>query len=151
MYQAKKHRAKVMYHSGMNQAVDIAILHGDSMLIIQRGDTKKWALPGGMVENNEDLKTSAARELSEETGIKVKGSVLKHLFHFKVDDPRNTDEAWIETDVFCFTCMYMPQVKIDLKEVKDFKWITKQDTANVEFHANHKEFIAEIFEKFIAK
>lgn len=44
-----------------------------SVLLIQRGGEPyrgQWALPGGFVEMDEDLETSALRELAEETGVK---------------------------------------------------------------------------------
>jgi len=42
------------------------------ILLQQRADNGKWGLPGGCQELGENLKTTAVRELYEETGIKIK-------------------------------------------------------------------------------
>jgi 8-oxo-dGTP diphosphatase len=61
------------------------------ILLIQRGNPPyqgKWALPGGLVEEDEDLDVCAHRELEEET--KVTGVVLEQLHAFGAPhrDPR---------------------------------------------------------------
>ncbi len=40
-------------------------------LLIRRGDTGEWALPGGTVEWGERLRTGIVRELLEEAGVRV--------------------------------------------------------------------------------
>lgn len=65
---------------------------GLSTLLIERNiDPYKgqWALPGGLVLNNESLEEAIERELSEETGISI--NYLEQLYTFgKVGrDPRN--------------------------------------------------------------
>jgi len=48
----------------------IARTKAGQLVLIKRGDTHLWALPGGTVEWGEDLRTTALRELLEEAGIK---------------------------------------------------------------------------------
>lgn len=49
----------------------IPILPDGRIVLIQRSDTGRWALPGGMVNWGEDIATSIHRELEEETGLEV--------------------------------------------------------------------------------
>ena len=74
--------------------VDIAvftILGPDlAVLLIERGTDPyqgAWALPGGFVQPDEDLETAAARELSEETGVRA----AKHLEQFGAYGAPNRD------------------------------------------------------------
>lgn len=65
---------------------------GLSVLLIRRKvDPFKgsWALPGGLVKENESLETAVERELKEETGIRV--DYLEQLYSFGEPkrDPRN--------------------------------------------------------------
>jgi len=49
----------------------------------------QWALPGGFVKNDEALHSAAIRELSEETGVKLKSLEQLYTFGDDIDrDPR---------------------------------------------------------------
>ncbi|WP_036224864.1 NUDIX hydrolase [Marmoricola sp. URHB0036] len=59
------------------------------LLVVRRGNPPfegQWALPGGYLEVDEDLATSAARELSEETGLGVDAADLSQLGAYGTPD-----------------------------------------------------------------
>jgi ADP-ribose pyrophosphatase len=90
---------------GVNYAADPLVTRynakfGDvEMLAIQRKDNGLWAIPGGMVDAGEEVSRTLARELAEETGVKIDMSRGRLIYRGFVDDPRTTDHAWIETTV----------------------------------------------------
>jgi ADP-ribose pyrophosphatase len=90
---------------GRNQAGDplLTRVHPDTgrlqVLVIERKDSGQKALPGGMVDEGEEIATTVARELSEETGAKLSFEGATTVLTGIVDDPRNTDNAWMETTV----------------------------------------------------
>lgn len=49
----------------------IPILPDGRIVLIQRRDNGKWALPGGIVDWGEDIPTAVRRELIEETGLEL--------------------------------------------------------------------------------
>ncbi|PNI41429.1 NUDT9 isoform 3, partial [Pan troglodytes] len=82
---------------------------------IKRKDCGEWAIPGGMVDPGEKISATLKREFGEEALNSLeKTSAEKreieeklhklfsqdHLVIYKgyVDDPRNTDNAWMETE-----------------------------------------------------
>ena len=90
---------------GANPAGDPIVTRVDpqsgavELLAIQRKDSGQWALPGGMVDDGEDIFNTVARELFEETGVVLDFSDAAHVYAGYVDDRRNTDNAWMETTV----------------------------------------------------
>lgn len=75
------------------------------VLCIQRGDTKEVAIPGGMVDPGEQVSVTLKREFIEEAlNGKIQEAELddffsngEEVYSGYVDDPRNTDNAWMET------------------------------------------------------
>jgi 8-oxo-dGTP diphosphatase len=60
------------------------VLH---VLVIERnGEPAGWALPGGFVEPDEDLRAAAHRELAEETGIELPAGALEQLGTYGAPD-----------------------------------------------------------------
>ncbi|MGK7871848.1 MAG: NUDIX hydrolase [Xenococcaceae cyanobacterium] len=49
----------------------IPILPDGRIVLVRRRDTKTWGLPGGMVNWGENIRTTAYRELEEETGLEL--------------------------------------------------------------------------------
>ena len=67
------------------------------LLVILRKDCQQWALPGGMVDKGERVTHTLKRELEEEAGLALDFSEAPIVYQGYVDDPRNTDNAWMET------------------------------------------------------
>lgn len=60
------------------------------LLIKRKNDPFKgmWAIPGGFVEDDEELETAAIRELEEETGVKISSMTQLYTFGRIGRDPR---------------------------------------------------------------
>ena len=86
---------------GANFAADALVVRpgaeGLEMIAVERKDNGQWAIPGGMVDGDEEAHETAARELTEETGVELDLSGATLVYRGYVDDPRNTDNAWMET------------------------------------------------------
>lgn len=102
---------------GPNHAADALVYrfqNGHLQVITIRGKYRgRRALPGGMVNRHESFKDASFRELIEETMSRTSWPIwqLKKYLNFDsayaihsgyVDDSRNTDNAWVETVVYCY-------------------------------------------------
>ncbi|MCX6661547.1 MAG: NUDIX hydrolase [Euryarchaeota archaeon] len=71
--------------------VDGILIETGSILLIQRKHSPfqgSWALPGGFVEYGEKTEDALIREMSEETGLKIKIRALLGVYSDPSRDPR---------------------------------------------------------------
>uniref|UniRef100_A0A1I7ZEJ8 Nudix hydrolase domain-containing protein n=1 Tax=Steinernema glaseri TaxID=37863 RepID=A0A1I7ZEJ8_9BILA len=123
---------------------------------IQRGDTGEWALPGGMVDKGEQVSQTLKREFTEEAlngitcdDISRLWTTGTELYKGYVDDPRNTDNSWMETVVVNF---HDDTALLDNVEFKAGDDAVNVRWANVEpglrLYASHEDFIRRLAQKF---
>lgn len=134
-------------------------IFGIKFIAIKRGDCGKWAIPGGMVEFGDNVSTTLRKEFEEETQnlpddekSKFK-SILDRIFKnghliYKgyIDDPRNTDNAWIETNVYAFFIPIDVANKLKFNAGDDavnVDWVevSNNDNRYLNLYAEHKKFI----------
>ncbi len=100
----------------------IPLLPDGRFVLIQRSDSGKWGLPGGMVDWGEDIPTATFRELKEETGLEVtKISRLVGVYSSPNRDPRVHSisvlvEAEVEGEIKITDTLEVLQVKAFAKE-----------------------------------
>lgn len=143
---------------GANQAGDPIVTRANpdtgklELLVIQRKDSGQWALPGGMVDDGEQIFKTVARELHEETGVKLDFSDAKHVYQGYVDDRRNTDNAWMETTVKHKHISGRVAAHINPKagdDAKAVRWISL-DRADVEsLYASHGAFVKQALKQML--
>lgn len=70
--------------TGVVKYADVLLFRGNKLLILQRAGehmnyTPDWCIPGGHVDEGEEFRTAAQRELFEETGIDVPEDTLMEV------------------------------------------------------------------------
>jgi 8-oxo-dGTP diphosphatase len=62
---------------------------GRVLLIRRRNPPPGWALPGGFVDTGESLEQAVAREIQEETGLRLTAARQFHAYSEPARDPRH--------------------------------------------------------------
>jgi ADP-ribose pyrophosphatase len=134
---------------GANFAADAIITTTNSknellLLAITRKDTGEIAFPGGMVDPGEDALSTRNRELSEE--LSMSETALAHplyestVFQGYIDDPRNTDNAWLETTAIHTHLAFDVAEKMNLKagdDATDYAWVKISEERVRNLYASH--------------
>jgi len=153
---------------GPNQAADPIVTRYNpavpgqlQMVAIERYNPKgAWAIPGGMVDDGEVVSEAVRREFEEEAGNvpQERQAVFKQLvdrlfstgevvYRGYVDDPRNTDNAWMETTAFHFHCSLELGGMLPLQAGDDARkvaWIVCDAEVEPRFanlYADHRKFV----------
>lgn len=132
---------------GANNAADPIVTRINAagqleMIVIQRRDTGEWALPGGMVNRDERVTATLQRELSEEAAARLDFKDATPVYQGYVDDPRNTDNAWIETDAYH---LHLPEgTELHLQsgdDAQDARWMVLSEEAVGSLYASHADLV----------
>ena len=130
------------------------------VIAVKRKDTGEWALPGGMVDDGEHVSVTVRRESEEECGaiedpqqrsnFMVDVAKLfedgKKVYTGYVDDPRNTDNAWMETTAFSFHCSKELGERLNLKARDDAQAVSWIDVSQYDIrykcmYADHQKLV----------
>ena len=135
---------------------------------IQRRDTGEWAIPGGMVDPGETVSVTVKREFMEEAldstdsgkeNIEQLQEMVGKFFEagaevYKgyVDDPRNTDNAWMETVALHFHDDTGDSVgQFPLRAGDDAKAITWMGLhSELQLYASHGDMLSRVVERMEA-
>eukprot|EP00055_Hartaetosiga_balthica_P008564 m.32327 g.32327 ORF g.32327 m.32327 type:complete len:276 (+) comp6376_c0_seq3:45-872(+) len=133
------------------------------LVLIKRRDNGQWALPGGMVDEGEQVSLTLAREfseealnsmeMSEEEKHKIAEKVHEAFTHGEkiyegyVDDPRNTDNSWMETTAVSFHdedgALFSAFNLNAGDDAGDVSWVDVQPDMNL--YASHDAFVEKVY------
>ncbi|KAE8752373.1 hypothetical protein FOCC_FOCC000845 [Frankliniella occidentalis] len=128
---------------------------------IRRRDSGEWALPGGMVDPGEAVSATLRREFLEEAVNVLRDPARERLvgdffagggdvvYRGYVDDPRNTDNAWMETVASHFHDERGDAVgALPLEAGDDAVGVRWTDlSAGLELYASHSLFLKAVADK----
>ncbi|THF52958.1 NUDIX hydrolase [Flavobacterium supellecticarium] len=117
-----------------------------SILLIKRANEpfkNDWALPGGFVDQDEDLMDAAIRELFEETTIKTDHLEQIGAFGKPFRDPRSHTVS-----VAYFGMVPENTVAIAADDAKEAAWFPIKELPKLAF--DHQEIVTLALQKFIS-
>lgn len=135
------------------------------MVAIRRKDTGQLAIPGGMTEG-ESVPSTLIKEFKEEAlryenNERLKVDILEQVealfkkggelvFRGYVDDPRNTDDAWMETQCYHIHIQNAALAKslplLGGDDASDAMWINLDDPS-LKLYASHKDWVDKVVGK----
>lgn len=87
--------------------------------MVRNWGDKKWSLPGGGMHRGESLAHAAARECTEELGIKVPENELELL--------QTIEQKTYTAPVFIWKIDKKPAIKRQKLEITGVKWLMKEE------------------------
>jgi len=118
--------------------VGAVVIDGDKLLVIKDRIWKQYKLPGGHIDDNENISTALKREVYEETGIEVEFESIVSLGHFS---PAQFGESNLY--VVCRATAITKKINIiDIEEIMESKWIDIQEYLSCEdVHSYNKAIV----------
>jgi 8-oxo-dGTP diphosphatase len=126
--------------------VDVVVLRKasvPSLLLVQRAHPPfagEWALPGGFVEEGEQVVDAAPRELAEETGLRTGSLRLLGVYDTPGRDPR----GWTVSVVYLATVQAEEPVS-GADDARDARWFSTDGLPKLAF--DHAMIVTDALER----
>jgi ADP-ribose pyrophosphatase YjhB (NUDIX family) len=131
-----------LYYMTPYTVVDTVLFDEDGrILLIQRADNSRWALPGGACEVGETAATGAAREAWEETGCVVEIDHLIGIFDSRISHAETLHHLYI----FLFNGRVVGGAPRITRETQDIRWFAADKIPWDALSGNHEERIRHAF------
>lgn len=123
--------------------VGAVVIDDDKLLVIKDRIWQKYKLPGGHIDDSENISNALKREVYEETGIEVEFESIVSLGHFS---PAQFGESNLY--VVCRATALSKEINIiDDEEIMDAKWIDIQEYLSCEdVHSYNKAIVKNALE-----
>lgn len=99
--------------------VGVVVFHGKNLLVIKDRIWQTYKLPGGFIDDGENISQAVEREVFEETGIKVEFESIVSLGHF-------LPAQFGESNLYVISLAKPLSTKIDIKdedEILEARWM----------------------------
>jgi 8-oxo-dGTP diphosphatase len=117
--------------------VGAVVRDNNNVLVIKDRFAKGYKLPGGHIDPNESITTALAREVYEETGVKVSFESITNLGHF-------TRSQFGESNLYivCTAKALSKEINIiDKEEIMEARWIDIDEFVTLEDTNNYNKKI----------
>ena len=108
------------------------------VLLVKNSYRPQLTLPGGYVRAREDRRTTAARELREEVGIKVQPKRLVHAYHGTHLFEHRKDTL----DIYELDLDAAPKVTVDQREVVEAEFHTPDEALGMSIVPHLEEYLS---------
>ena len=120
-----------------------AVIAGDDgrvVLILRKNEPRGWALPGGFVEQGEELGAACRREAREETGLEVE--LVAQLFTYS--DPKRDPRKHTLSTVYA--CKAKPGAQpVGADDAQEARWVSEVEVPWGELCFDHSEILRDYF------
>lgn len=103
----------------------------------------KWSIPGGLVEVGETLSDACAREMEEETGIKI--HVLELINAYDMIVPDEASKIKYHYVLIDFLVKPIGGTERSSVEVLEMKWVTFEEARQLDMTNSARKALQELF------
>jgi len=123
----------------MERSAGAIIRNKEGKFLVIKGKTGFWGFPKGHIEADEKIEDTVKREVKEEVGLNIKLSAISKSIEYLMEKGRKRNT------------LFLAEAKTEKitpnEEVKDYKWLTKEEVMKILSFDDLKELFCEMTKK----